>query len=271
MTTSVTNNTRRFQKRGFTLIELLTVIAIIGILAAILVPVIGRVRMSAKTARCTGNVRAISQAFMAYAADNKNKLPPCAPVKAASQTAAQASQGIEVFPTIPNSNDWDMVIAPYAMKKNSDKKNDTVFRCPSDNKAVDGTGTGLGYGMNQTVYQIYVGNTRKSLPLATLPNPSRTILVSDSGAGGTGANAGRLNQQWIGVTNANTLDLNLLMTGMAFLHNVDGYQNNLRWSDPAQATGGIANVGMADGSVRSLRAPLTPEKQEEMRQMLRGR
>jgi prepilin-type N-terminal cleavage/methylation domain-containing protein/prepilin-type processing-associated H-X9-DG protein len=42
---------------GFTLIELLTVIAIIGILAAILIPVVGRVRDSARAAVCSSNIR----------------------------------------------------------------------------------------------------------------------------------------------------------------------------------------------------------------------
>ncbi|MEZ0218082.1 MAG: type II secretion system protein, partial [Rariglobus sp.] len=43
----------RGQTRAFTLIELLTVIAIIGVLAAILIPTVGRVRESAKSSTCT--------------------------------------------------------------------------------------------------------------------------------------------------------------------------------------------------------------------------
>ncbi len=42
---------------AFTLIELLTVIAIIGILAAILIPVVSSVRDSARAAECTSNLR----------------------------------------------------------------------------------------------------------------------------------------------------------------------------------------------------------------------
>ncbi|RRJ97512.1 prepilin-type N-terminal cleavage/methylation domain-containing protein [Opitutaceae bacterium TAV4] len=62
--------------RAFTLIELLTVIAIIGILAAIIIPVVGRVRLSAADATCKSNVRQLTTAYLLFMQDYKfNPLP----------------------------------------------------------------------------------------------------------------------------------------------------------------------------------------------------
>ncbi|MDR1282728.1 MAG: prepilin-type N-terminal cleavage/methylation domain-containing protein [Opitutaceae bacterium] len=64
-------------RRGsaFTLIELLAVIAIIGILAAIILGTIGSVRKKAHQVRCISNLRQVGIAMLAYVNDNKERLP----------------------------------------------------------------------------------------------------------------------------------------------------------------------------------------------------
>jgi prepilin-type N-terminal cleavage/methylation domain-containing protein len=59
--------------RGFTLIELLTVIAIIAVLGAIIVPAVSRVRASAESTQCVSNLRTMQLANQMYASENKNK------------------------------------------------------------------------------------------------------------------------------------------------------------------------------------------------------
>ncbi len=61
---------------AFTLIELLTVIAIIGILAGILIPVVGAVRGKAKAAEALSQMRQLSVAVMNYCADQRNGTLP---------------------------------------------------------------------------------------------------------------------------------------------------------------------------------------------------
>lgn len=76
----------RCRRRAFTLIELLTVIAIVGVLAAIILPTLSTVRRAAAKAEMTNNLRQLGVAYRLYLQDYK-RVEPLSFIRASDQAA----------------------------------------------------------------------------------------------------------------------------------------------------------------------------------------
>ncbi|RRJ96283.1 prepilin-type N-terminal cleavage/methylation domain-containing protein [Opitutaceae bacterium TAV4] len=122
------------RQTAFTLVELLTVIAIIGILAAIIIPVTARVRASARAAKCLSNLRQVFMAANFFSMDHNMEMP---------RRTFQFNDDIwpYAYPNIPYRTDWDPA------DKLPAKFNNTVFECIDGEK--DNAANKRSYGINE--------------------------------------------------------------------------------------------------------------------------
>src|SRR5512146_775255 len=103
---------RRTTATAFTLVELLVVIGIIGLLLAILLPVLGKARAAARTVACAANLRSIGQAMVMYAAENRGAIPGSGWTSGAlfwnfaTTIPTPIVRPVTNSPSVSESNDW---------------------------------------------------------------------------------------------------------------------------------------------------------------------
>jgi prepilin-type N-terminal cleavage/methylation domain-containing protein len=102
--------------KGFTLIELLVVIAVIAILAALILPALGRAKAQAARTTCLSNQHQIGFAYHMYTSDNNDYYP--------AQLDWNAAGG--------KDGSYDIFVAATNRPLNLYTKNLEIFRCPSD-------------------------------------------------------------------------------------------------------------------------------------------
>ena len=158
---------KRTATKGFTLIELLTVIAIIGILAAIIIPTVGKVRDSAKKAQCVSNLKQIGMTIGLYLNENKNMMP---------------------YGSDTNTLGWDYFSAPLPLLATTtaglkrdvyDSPNTNhIFNCPAEREA-SRSYTANGQFMIMAPYNgSPAGKLRMSY--TKINSPSTKIIATDS-------------------------------------------------------------------------------------------
>jgi len=154
------------KRSAFTLVEVLTVIAIIAVLSAILIPTIGEVLTRASFTKDASNLRQLGVANQLYMLDNNGLLVQPF-TKDASGAIISDSWTWNLMPYVADYKDlsveekWAIELSP-----------DSIFNSPA--REEDSTERGRTYGLNFQIYNIDGPGKGK---LSNIPDPARIVHI----------------------------------------------------------------------------------------------
>ncbi len=125
---------------AFTLIELLTVVAIIALLAAMLLPALARAKDRGRSMACMNNIKQLSLATMMYADDCEDRLPynlGSGEIRAAAATNNYPNWTSPIMSWELESDNTNTVLLTRGGIGEYVSRNPAVYRCPSDHVLAD--------------------------------------------------------------------------------------------------------------------------------------